>query len=71
MVLLVPKMLVVGKRKYTHQCTRKTLSEKRQVFKDLENGESSKDKNTLSTWVKNKEKLFDAQKKEPVLRDRN
>ena len=55
------------KRKYTH----KTLREKFQAFKDLEKGESNKDvvakynvpKNTLSTCVKNKEKLFDALKK--------
>ena len=48
----------------------KTLREKCQAFKDLEKGEN-KDvaakynlpKNTLSTWVKNKEKLFDALKK--------
>ena len=57
-------MLVVRKRKYTH----KTLREKCQ---NLEKVESNKDvaakynvpKNTLSTWVKNKEKLFDALKK--------
>ena len=67
-VLFVRKMLVAGKRKYTH----KTLCEKFQALKDLEKGESNKDvaakynvpKNTLSTWVKNKEKLFDALKKE-------
>ena len=66
-VLFVLKMLVAGKRKYTH----KTLREKCQALKDLEKGESNKDvaakynvpKNTLSTWVKNKEKLFDALKK--------
>ena len=60
-------MLVAGKRKYTH----KTLREKCQALKDLEKGESNKDvaakynvpKSTLSTWVKNKEKLFDALKK--------
>ena len=60
-------MLVAVKRKYTH----KTLREKFQALKDLEKGESNKDvaakynvpKNTLSTWVKNKEKLFDALKK--------
>ena len=60
-------MLVAGKRKYTH----KTLREKCQALKDLEKGESNKDvpakynvpKNTLSTWVKNKEKLFLALKK--------
>ena len=59
-------MLVAGKRKYT----RKTLREKCQAFKDLKKGESNKDvaakynvpKNTLMTWVKNKEKLFDTQK---------
>ena len=58
---------MAGKRKYTH----KTLCEKCQVLEDLEKGESNKDvaakynvpKNTLSTWVKNKEKLFDALKK--------
>ena len=66
-VLFVLKMLVAGKRKYTH----KTLRKKCQALKDLEKGESNKDvaakynvlKNTLSTWVKNKEKLFDALKK--------
>ena len=49
----------------------KTLREKCQALKDLEKGESNKDvaakynllKNTLSTWVNNKEKLFDALKK--------
>ena len=66
-VLFVLKMLVAGKRKYTH----KTHCEKCQALKDLEKRESKKDvaakynvpKNTLSTWVKNKEKLFDALKK--------
>ena len=60
-------MLVAGKQKYTH----KTLREKCQVLKDLEKGESNKDvaakynvpKNTLFTWVKNKEKVFGALKK--------
>ena len=60
-------MLVAGKRK----CIHKTLREKCQALKDLEKGESNKDvaakynvpKNTLSTWVKNKKKLFDALKK--------
>ena len=69
------KMLVTGKRKHTH----KTLREKWQALKDLEKGESNKDvtaknnvpKNTLSTWVKNKEKLFDALKGESMLRDKN
>ena len=63
-VLFILKMLVAGERKYTH----KTFREKCQALKDLEKGESNKDvaakynvpKNTLSTWVKNKEKLFDA-----------
>ena len=66
-VLFALKMLVAGKRKYTH----KTLCEKCQTLKDLEKGESNKDiaakynvpKNTLSTWVKNKEILSDALKK--------
>ena len=66
-VLFVLKMLVAGKRKHTH----KTLREKYQALKDMEKGESNKDvaakynipKNTLSTWVKNKEKLFGALKK--------
>ena len=66
-VLLVFKILVVGKRKYTH----KTLREKCQALKDLEKRESNKNvaakynvlKITLSTWVKNKEKLFDALKR--------
>ena len=60
-------MLVAGKRKYTH----KPLREKCQALKDLEKRESNKEvaakytvpKNTLSTWVKNKEKLFDPLKK--------
>ena len=51
--------------------TDKTLREKSQALKDLEKGESNKNVaakynvpvNTLSTWVKNKEKLFDALKK--------
>ena len=59
-------MLVAGKQKYTH----KILREKCQALKDLEKRESNKDvaakynvpKNTLSTWVKNKEKLFYALK---------
>ena len=58
---------MVGKRKQTH----KTLCEKCQALKGLEKGESNTDvaakynvlKNTLSTWAKNKEKLFDALKK--------
>ena len=66
-VLLVLKMLVAGKRKYTN----KTLREKCQALKDLEKGETNRDvaakydvpKNTLSTWLKNKEKLFDSLKK--------
>ena len=60
-------MLVAGKWKYTH----KTLREKCQALKDLEKEESNKDlaakynvpKNTLSTWVRTKEKLFDTLKK--------
>ena len=63
-VMFVLKIMVVGKRKYTH----KALREKCQALKDLEKGESSKTvaakynvpKNTLSNWVKNKEKVFDA-----------
>ena len=74
-VLFIFKILVTGKRK----CTHRTLREKCQAVKDLEKGESNKDvaakynvpKNTLSTWVKNKEKLFDALKREPMLRDKN
>ena len=66
-VLFVLKMLVAGKRKYTHKILRKKF----QALKDLEKRESNKDvtakynvaRNTLSTWVKNKEKLFDALKK--------
>ena len=38
-VLLVLKMLVAGKQKYTH----KTLRKKCQALKDLEKGESNKD----------------------------
>ena len=60
-------MLVAGKQRYT--C--KTLREKCQALKDLQKGESNKDvaakynvpKNTLSTWVKKKQKLFNALKK--------
>ena len=59
--------MVEEKRKFTD----KTLHEKSQALKDLEKGESNKNVaakynvpvNTLSTWVKNKEKLFDALKK--------
>ena len=66
-VLFVLKMLVAGKRIYTH----KILGGKCQALKDLEKGESNKNaaakfivpKSTLSTWVKIKEKLFDALKK--------
>ena len=66
-VMFVLKMLVAGKQRYT--C--KTLREKCQVLKDLQKGESNKDvaakynvpKNTLSTWVKKKQKLFNALKK--------
>ena len=66
-VLLVLKTLVVGKRKYTH----KILCEKCQTLKDLEKRESNKDvaakynvlKNTLSVWVKKKEKFSHALKK--------
>ena len=65
--MFVLKMLAAIKRKYTH----KTLRENCQTLKDLEKGESKKGvaakhnvpKNTLLTWVKNKEKLFDALKK--------
>ena len=60
-------MLVAGKQKYTHKILRK----KCQALKDLEKRESNKDvaakynvpKNTLSTWVKNKEKRFAALEK--------
>ena len=60
-------MLVQEKRKFTD----KTLHEKSQGLKDLEKGESNKNvaakynvhEDTLSTSVKNKEKLFDALKK--------
>ena len=66
-VLFILKIFAAGKRKYTH----KTLCEKCQAFKDLEQGESNKNvaakynvpMNTLSTWIKNKEKFFDALKK--------
>ena len=66
-VLLVLKMLVAARQKYTH----KIFREKCQALKDLEKRECNKDvaakcnvpKNTLSTWVKNKEKLFDVLKK--------
>ena len=61
-VLFVLKMLVAGKRKYTH----KTLREKSQALKDLEIGESNKDvaakynvpKNIFCTWIKNKENFW-------------
>ena len=60
-------MLVAGKRKYVH----KALREKCQALQDLEKGLSNKDvvakygvpKNTLSIWVKNKEKLVNALEK--------
>ena len=59
--------MVLGKQKYSQE----TLREKFQALKDLEKGQSNKDvaakhnvpKNTLSTWVKNKEKPFDVLKK--------
>ena len=61
-------MLVAGKHKYNH----KTLHEKFQGHKPLEKGMSKEDvaakygvpKNTLSTWVKNEEKLLDSLEKE-------
>ena len=61
-------MLVAGKHKYNH----KRLREKFQGHKPLEKGMSKKDaaakygvpKNTLSTWVKNEEKLLDSLEKE-------
>ena len=61
------KMLIAQKRNYVH----KTLREKCQSLNDLEKGLSNKDvaakygvpKNTLSTWVKSKEKLFAALEK--------
>ena len=67
LVVLVLKILVVGKQKYTH----KTLREKCQSLEDLEKRESNKNvagkyyllKITISTWVKNKEKLFDVLKR--------
>ena len=60
-------MLIAQKRKYVH----KTLRGKCQSLKDLEKGLSNKDvaakyvvpKNTLSTSVKSKEKLFTALEK--------
>ena len=60
-------MFIAQKCKYVH----KILREKCQSLKDIEKGLSNKDvaakygvpKNTLSTWVKSKEKLFAALKK--------
>ena len=60
-------MLVAEKCKYNY----KTLREKYQALKDLEKGMSNKDsgvkydipKNTLSIWVKNREKLLDSLEK--------
>ena len=60
-------MLIAHRRKYVH----KTLRGKCQSLKDLEKGLSNKDvaakygvpKNTLSTWVESKEKLFAALEK--------
>ena len=57
-------MLIAGKRKYNH----KTLLENCQSLKYLEKEMSNKDvvarysvpRNTLSTWVKNQEKLSDS-----------
>ena len=48
--------------------TIKTLSEKYEAIRDIERGVTNKEaaikygvvKNTISTWCKNKEKLFDA-----------
>ena len=59
-------MFIAQKRKYVH-----TLREKCQSLKDIEKGLPNKDvaakygvpKNTLSTWVKIKEKLFTALEK--------
>ena len=61
-------MLIAQKRKYVH----KILREICQSLKDLEKGLSNKDvaakygvpRNTLSIWVKSKEKLFAALEKE-------
>ena len=55
-------MVVAGKRKYNHKALR---GKKSQTLKDLEKGMSNKNvpakygvpKNTLSTSIKNKEKL--------------
>ena len=60
-------MLVAEKCKHNY----KTLREKYQALKDLEKGMSNKDsgvkydipKNTLSIWVKNREKLLDSLEK--------
>ena len=60
-------MLIAQKRKYVYE----TLRKKCQSLNDLEKGLSNKDvaakygvpKNTLSTWVKSKEKLFAALEK--------
>ena len=55
-------MLVAQKRKHVH----KTLQEKCQALKDIEKGLPNKDvatkygvpKNTISTWMKDKDKMF-------------
>ena len=60
-------MYFFTKRKFTV----KTLAKKCQALRDLENGLSNKNvaekygvrKNTVSTWVKNKEKIFTALEK--------
>ena len=61
------KMLVAGKRKYNHKQYMKNVK----PLKDLEKGMSNRDvaakygvpRNTLSIWVKNKEKILDSLEK--------
>ena len=60
-------MLVAGKRKYNHKQYMKNVK----PLKDLEKGMSNRDvaakygvpRNTLSIWVKNKEKILDSLEK--------
>ena len=60
-------MLVAQKRKHVH----KTLQEKCQALKDIEKGLPNKDvetkygvpKNTISTWIKNKDKILSSLEK--------
>ena len=67
MFLNKTKILVEQKRKHVH----KSLQEKCQALKDIEEGLPNKDaarkygvpKNTISTWIKNKDKILSSLEK--------